>query len=161
VKRQEPEEGQAELFPTDEVLFFTERGYGFRLDIGDVGVTTKKGKRVVRLAEKDNLRGAIPVEEKLLLFVTEQGYGLCMANDEAPLLNNAGKGVILQKVPAQDRLLLVCSVKKQDTIKVSVDKGKPRAIEVKALTISKRAKRGLKVVKRGTPVLGLVMGEEG
>ena len=156
IRRQDPDEGQAELFPVDEVLFYTERGYGFRFDIGDLGVTTKKGKRIARVADGDNLRGVTPVQEKLLLGISEQGYGLCFVSEEAPLLSNAGKGVILQKVPKPDCLALFCSVGKKEKLKLAVEKGKPRDVDVASLTIGSRAKRGLKVVKRGAPVLGLV-----
>ena len=157
VRRQAPNKRQGELFSHSEVLFYTERGYGFRFDISDLGITNKKGKRIARVAEGDELRGLTDVRDKLLLGVSEQGYGLCFVAAEAPLLSNAGKGVILQKVPKPDRLVFVSSVGKKDKLKVAVDKGKPKDVDVGALTIGSRAKRGLKVIKRGAPVLGPVV----
>ena len=77
-----------------------------------------------------------------------------MRND-VPKLTGAGKGVILSRMPDDDRLVLACSVDKKAVVRVQVKQGSPKEISVGALTIMGRAKRGLKVVKRGGPVLGL------
>ena len=70
-----------------------------------------------------------------------------------PLLSNAGKGVILQKMPDDDALVVATPCEKQDVIRLEVSGGKAKELNVKELTIGTRAKRGLKMVKRGLPVV--------
>ncbi|MCL4146283.1 UNVERIFIED_CONTAM: hypothetical protein GTU68_017526, partial [Idotea baltica] len=148
--------GQAELFKNREMLFYTEKGYGFRYDIAGLGVTTRKGKRVARLGKEDVLSGVIDVPQKLVLAVSSQGYGSLFIKDEITILSGAGRGVQLVKLPNDDSLVAVASCAKKDVVKLEVEGGKPRDVECKALTIGSRAKRGNKVVKRGGPVIGQV-----
>ena len=156
VRRQEQREGQTELFPTKEVLFFTHNGYGFRGSVADLAPTTKKGKRMVRVSDGDRLRGVVVLKDKLVLFVSEEGYAILVSVGQIPVLANAAKGVILQKMTGGDALAGCANVLKNSTVFVETGEGKPKEIEVKALTITDRAKRGLKVVKRGLPVIRVV-----
>ena len=77
-----------------------------------------------------------------------------MAN-EIPSLGAASKGVILQKLPGGDILRIAKTVRKQEKVAVLTEDGKGRLIDVAALSIGSRAKRGLKVVKRGGRVVSL------
>ena len=53
------------------------------------------------------------------------------------------------------KLVAIAMVEKKGVVMVEVKQGNPKEVDVSALTIMSRAKRGLKVVKRGLPVLGL------
>ncbi len=139
-----------------EILLYSKQGYGFRYEVSALGVTKKNGKRVMRVSEKDQLAGLCPVDEKLLLLISEQGYCTCFVHSEAPLLANGGKGVILQKMSGGDKQAAAVSVNKKGKVLVTVESGKPKEIDVAALTIASRAKRGLKLIKRGMPVLGVL-----
>jgi len=100
--------------------------------------------------------GVSPATEKLFLGVSAQGYALCFLKGDIPLLTNAGKGVILQKLPKDDVLVCGCCVPKKSKVLVEVEKKEAiREIDVRAMTIGTRAKRGHKLVKRGLPVIGL------
>lgn len=139
----------------EQLLFYTARGFGFRMGLDQISSTKKSGKRVARLSDGDVLQGVTPVKKDCILLVTEQGYGVYFMASEVPTLTGAGKGVILSRMPDDDRVVLACSVDKKAVVRVQVRQGSPKEIEVGALTIMGRAKRGLKVVKRGTPVVGL------
>jgi len=138
-----------------ELLLFTKHGYGFRLEQSALGLTKKVGKRVMRLGSNDALQGICPADGELLLLVTEQGYGTCFLLSEVPALNAGSKGVILQRVPDGDALCLARSAGKKSSVAVITADGKARQVDVAAMTIGSRAKRGLKVVKRGGKVIGL------
>ena len=112
-------------------------------------------KRLMKLNKEDTMSGVLVVDKDLLVTVTEQGYALCFMKDQVPLLSNAGKGVILQKLPKNDTLRVVRSVEKGCKIKVKVKGRGLREIDVSGMTINDRARRGLKLVKRGLPVIGL------
>ena len=62
----------------------------------------------------------------------------------------------LQKIPDDDSLVIARSVVKRTKLKIEVEGGKPRDVDVSSLTIAKRAQRGIKVIKRGGPILGLL-----
>ena len=110
----------------------------------------------MRLGSGDLVQGVCNVSDKLLVAVSEQGYSVAFAKKDLPLLRNGGKGVILQKMTGGDSLTALASVSRKDKIKVAVAKGKPRDILVSEVKQNSRAKRGLKMVKRGTPVLGII-----
>ncbi len=139
-----------------EILLYSKNGYGFRYEVSALGPTKKNGKRVMRVAGKDQMAGLCPVEGKLFLLISEQGYCTCFVHSEAPMLSNGGKGVILQKMTGGDTQAAAVAVAKGGKVLVSVDKGKPKEIDVSSLTIATRAKRRLKLIKRGTPVVGVL-----
>src|SRR5262249_39797591 len=91
----------------------------------------------------------------MLLLISEQGYGTCFMTQEVSVLSGGGKGVILQRIPEDDRLMVAVGVEKKSKILIDLKKGKPREIDVGSLTIGSRAKRGVKVVQRGAEVAGL------
>lgn len=148
--------GQQSLFAQSQELFFaTKDGYGFRITVDQLGETKKTGKRVARLSKDDALRTVVPVKGKLVVGVTKQGYVSLFSLDEVPVLSGPGKGVILQKVPKDDEMISFCTVNKKDSILVNAEQGKAKELDVSSLTIGTRAKRGIKVIKRGLPVLSI------
>jgi DNA gyrase subunit A len=139
-----------------ELLLFTKMGYGFRLAAEQLGSTKKTGKRLVRLSPEDRLIGFSAITEELLFLVSAEGYGTLFHASEVPQLSAGAKGVILQKLPGNDELKSARSTKKRGVIKVRVHGGKIKEVDISALTIGSRAKRGLKVIKRGGPVETIV-----
>lgn len=134
-----------------DLFVFTERGFGFRVGIDQLIGARKSGKRLVKLTDNDRLQGALPLDKQLVFLLSELGYGLCFVASEVPKLNTGAKGVFLQKLPDEDRLVAAASVDKKSKISVEMSQGAPREIDVGGLTIMTRARRGDKVVKRGTP----------
>ena len=64
-----------------------------------------------------------------------------------------GKGVILQRMPDDDSLRVAIPVEKNSKVSLQLEKGAKREVDVRALTISVRAKRGNKLFKTGGAVL--------
>ncbi len=147
-------EGQA---VEKELLLFSKRGLGFRVSGDTISETNRNGKRLMKLKAGDELAGVTEVDTKLLILVSEQGYGFSFAAEEVPVLSNAGKGVILQKMPDNDNLVLVKSVTKKESVELLLAKDKTKKIAVSEFKSSLRAKRGNKVVKRGMPVIGEII----
>ena len=142
--------------PADKICLYTRRGLGFLLDFENLAETKKTGKRLMKVSDTDALAGVLPVQKELLLFISSRGYGLCVASGELPTLGGAGKGVIIQRMPDDDFLIVGASVSKNEKIKLELENDHVREVDVQALSISVRAKRGNKVFKRGGNVLGLV-----
>lgn len=144
------EEGPQE---SEEIMLYSEGGYGLRLPHDAVSETKRTGKRLMRLGKGDKMCGMFVIEEDLAITVTEQGYVVCFHNSEVPLLSGAGKGVILQKLPKGDKVRAAFSLKKKSKVRVQAEKA-IKEVDVSSMTITGRAKRGLKLVKRGLPVVG-------
>ncbi|MCB0323345.1 MAG: DNA topoisomerase IV subunit A [Bdellovibrionales bacterium] len=139
-----------------ELLVYTRAGYGFRFDVGQLGLTKKTGKRLVRLGDGDDVIGTCPVDRQLLVLVSTEGYCTCFLANEVPQLAGGGKGVILQKMSGEDTLAGAISIGKKGKVTVALSKGNPKEIDVGSMTIGSRAKRGLKLIKRGGPVVGVI-----
>lgn len=142
-----------------EIILYSRRGLGLRLG-GDVLTDTKKiGKRLMKLAEGDELSGVVRVRGSLVVLVSAQGYALSFLRDEVPLLAGAGKGVLLQRLPTEDALVAVASGERKGIVKLQLTNKNDLELQFSSLTITTRAKRGLKVVKKGLPVVGVRQSE--
>jgi DNA gyrase/topoisomerase IV subunit A len=143
------------LFPDDEFLIFTERGLGFRTKLDLFTETKRTGRRIAKVGDSDKIGGIERVKKQMVLFLSREGYGLCVLLSEIPFLGSAGKGVILQKMSKGDKLAAVCFVGKDSKVPVRTRKGTVRTVDVSAMTISERARRGDKVINRDGGVEGL------
>lgn len=139
----------------EELFLLSRHGLGLRLPYGVLSETKRIGKKLVKLNKDDQLAVACRVERPLILVVSEQGYGLCFIKDEVPMLGGAGKGVIVQRVGKGDAVSLAVSVEKQSKLRVRLQGKGENKIDVSALTIGSRGKRGERLLRRGIPVLGL------
>ena len=140
-----------------QFLAYTNRGLGFYFNLEMLAVTKKTGKKLMRLGDGDVLAGIVNVRSDMLLLVSERGYGLPIMSSEIPALSGAGKGVILQKMPDDDALKLVIPVKKNQKVTLVLEKDAKREVDLRALTISVRAKRGSKLYKTGGKVVGYLL----
>lgn len=145
--------GKGEIEESQMLLLYSQRGYGFCLPIDLLADTKKSGKRLMRLTDGDFLAGVTILSKRMLLLVSERGYGLCLMAGEVPVLGGPGKGVILQRMPDDDRLRVAVPVEKNSKVSLQLEKGAKREVDVRALTISVRAKRGNKLFKTGGVVL--------
>lgn len=144
-----------------QLILASERGYGFRYDVSQLGVTKKNGKRVMKVSKGDTLVSVSVCDKRFLIGVSKDGYCSCFSTNEITELNAGGKGVIVQKIPADDALVAVVGIDKKLSIEVEVKTGKPKKIDFATITIGTRAKRGLKLIKRGMPVLGARLRQKG
>ena len=119
----------AQAFVLDEeesrdLFLYSKRGLGLRLAAENLGETKRSGKRLMKLRADDELQGMSFVDGKLLVCVSQKGYGARFSVEEVPVLSNAGKGVILQKMPDDDELVAAISVEAKRQIISFWPKGK-------------------------------------
>ncbi len=138
-----------------EILAFTENGLGFRTT-GEILAETKKiGKKLVRVRDGDKLVGACMADKELVFLLSDEGYGLCFPLKEVPILGAPAKGVILQRPGKEGRVVAGACVERGSKVIVKVSGDATRELDVKEFSIAVRSQKGLKVVKRGLPVVGL------
>lgn len=153
MERSQVEEVEGKTLPSDLALV-SERGFGFRTSRSALTETKKGGRRLMRLSAGDSLLSAWLLSSPQVLFVSDQGYGLVLQKSEVPELNSPAKGVILQKLPTDERVVIACSVEKSGTLQLQTTNG-IRPVAIKPLTMGSRAQRGTKVIARASGVVGL------
>jgi len=136
-----------------EIFMFSSRGLGLRLSGDTLCETKRSGKKLMKLKAGDELAGAEFVSGKTIVCLSENCYGVSFSIEDVPQLSGAGKGVILQKMPDDDKLLLATSVAKNDKLNIGLGKGKSRTVSVSEFKKAVRAKRGNKVITRGGPAI--------
>ncbi len=140
--------------PPLQLCVATRKGLGYRLELDDLSETKKTGRRIVRLGEGDTVTAVTRLHERFLLLVSAAGYSLLISRDEVPILGAPAKGVKLQKLPGNDELVVVQSVAREQLVYVLGKNEARREVRAAELEPTKRALRGLKLVKRGLPVVG-------
>jgi DNA gyrase subunit A len=143
-----------------EILLWTERGLGFRVKKNVLSDTKRTGKKLIKLTNRDKLGGVlfdIHTEKKMFFLLSQAGYGLLFTKSEVPILNGVAKGVILQRMPDEDKLVGVACVDKKDQVIIELEKAPNQTIEQKfdlsSLTIATRSRRGDKIIKKGKVAL--------
>lgn len=144
----------------NEFLLYTTGGMALRLGFGFLGETKRTGKRLAKLKPGDRLAGIVEVEGKEVVAISEKSYAIRFSLDEIPLLSQAGKGVIAQKMPDDDRLCVVKTIAPKETLSIELLSGSVREVPVREIDKGVRAKRGTKIVKRGGSIRGLHYGEK-
>lgn len=151
---------QGDLFDEGDVIELTEQtrpilvasagGYGFRA-APDLSPTTRSGRRFARVGSGDELVSIHEVEGKEVFCLAKSGKGFRFALDDVAELSGVGRGVILMRLDAKDKLLGALPGVKASSFDVGMGKGKPRRVEGDAFPRLKRGAKGQKVIKRGTP----------
>lgn len=151
---------QADLFEQDDVIELTEqtkpilvasaRGYGFRA-APDLSPTTRTGRRFARVSAGDELVSVYEVDGKEVFCLAQSGKGVRFALDDVAELSGVGRGVILMRLDAKDKLLGALPGTKGMSFDVGVGKGSARSVPGDGFPRLKRGAKGQKVIKRGTP----------
>ncbi len=92
---------------TEEVLAVivaSAKGYGFRA-VPDLSETTRAGRRLARVAEGDEIVSVETIAGPQVVVATAKGKMVRFALDEVPELAGAGRGVILMRPDADDRVV--------------------------------------------------------
>ena len=132
-----------------KLIIATKNGLGFRYPLSQLGLTKKSGKKLIKLKTEDQLFAVVKEDRRFVLSVSAEGYGVLFSTAEIPELSGGGKGVILSKLPGEDSVLGIVCIDKGDALEVQMQQGKSQKVEFSSLTSTGRAKRGLKIVKRG------------
>ena len=136
---------------TEEVLSVivaTASGYGFRAT-PDLSETTRAGRRLARVAEGDEIVSVEPIAGPQVVVATGRGKMLRFPVDEVPELAGPGRGVILMRPDADDRVVGALALAKDASFLAVVPEGGERKITLREVPAARRAGKGQKVVKRG------------
>ena len=149
VKRDQLDTGGASL---PDLFVYSVRGFGFRVGMDQIVSAKRSGKRLMKLMPGDSVQGVTPADKQFVFLLSALGYGLHFLTTEVPKLNAGAKGVFLQKLPEEDRLIAGLSIGKGAKLSVTLEQGSPKELELSSMTIMTRARRGEKLIKRGSPV---------
>src|SRR5262249_9467512 len=91
----------------EKLIAVSKRGHGLRFALAaHVELSTRAGRRFSRTADKDELIGVSPVQEKdVLAVVTHESRALVCKVEEVNELSGPGRGVTVIKVPEGDRVM--------------------------------------------------------
>ena len=128
-------------------LLATAQGMGFRFR-PNAEETTRNGRRVARLAADDEVVSVRPADGAHTVCASAAGRLLAFATEETGELSGAGRGVILMRLDADDRLVGALTAKPGVSVCVTTTDGRERKIPPRDLPRGRRAGRGTRVVKR-------------
>ena len=136
----------------ENILIATANGAATRFDEETVRVMgrTARGVRGMRLAEDDFVVGAVLVDEsKMLMTVTERGYGKRTEfNEFRQMKNRGGSGVICHNISEKTgKLAGVCAVDEQDDLMLITDQGTIIRTPVAGINTYSRSASGVIVMR--------------
>ena len=158
VKREQLDTGGSAL---PDLFIYSARGFGFRVGMDQIVSAKRSGKRLMKLSDGDTVQGVVNADKQFVFLISAMGYGLHFLTSEVPKLNTGAKGVFLQKLPEEDKLVGAVSVGKGAKLTVTLEQGSPKELELSSMTIMTRARRGDKLIKRGSPVSVAVVAAKG
>jgi DNA gyrase subunit A len=130
-------------------LVATAGGMGFFCQ-PDLGETTRSGRRFARTREGDEVLICTPAEGDTITAATRDSKVLSFPAEELPELAGVGRGVILIRLDAGDRLVgAVCHPRERPPIAVAEDGGERR---LQLTELAHRAQKGRRVLKRFKPI---------
>ena len=130
-------------------LVATAGGMGFFCQ-PDLSETTRSGRRFARTREGDEVLVCAPAEGDTITAATQESKVLSFPAEELPELAGAGRGVILMRLDAGDRLIgAVCHQRERPPIAIAAD-GAERRLQL--TETAHRAQKGRKALKRFKPV---------
>jgi len=140
--------GSPEKVVQPVVLIATARGYGFRAT-PDLSETTRAGRKLARVADADAVVSVEPVQGPMVVTATSRGKMLRFPLEEVAELSGAGRGVILMKTDAEDRVVGALALAKRGKFVAVMEEGAERPFGVDEVPAGHRAGKGQRVVKRG------------
>jgi DNA gyrase subunit A len=143
--------GGADRVVQPVVLLATARGYGFRTT-PDLSETTRAGRKLARVGDGDAVVSVEPVQGPMVVAATARGKMLRFPLEEVAELSGPGRGVILMKPDAEDRVVGALALAKKGKLLAVMEDGAERALAADEVPAGHRAGKGQRVVKRGTVV---------
>ena len=135
----------------DDIIIFTNKGNGIRLNIDDIqkSGSSSKGKRIITLADDENVAGVdrIQKNKKLLFCMTSSGKGKVSELKYFPAMDKKDSPLSLIPLSVSDRLVSVISVNKSDKVIIYRKQGEPEEISIGELTPSMRIAKPEKLIK--------------
>jgi DNA gyrase subunit A len=133
---------------TPSFLVATAKGYGFRCT-PDMSETTRAGRRLARVGGGDEVVSVEPILGPAVVTATAKGKMVRFVADEVAELSGPGRGVILMRPAADDRLVGALALPEPSTFVAITPDGGERKLGLADVPVGRRGGRGQKVVKRG------------
>ena len=111
--------------------------------------TTRAGRRLARVSGEDEVVAVEPIEGPAVVTATAKGKMLRFVADEVAELSGPGRGVILMRPGADDRLVGALALPEPSTFLVITPDGGERKLGLADVPVGRRGGKGQKVVKRG------------
>jgi DNA gyrase subunit A len=143
---------KAGAVPRVHAIAVTSDGYSLRFGLDSfVEPSTRAGRRYARPAGEAEVVGVARItgEEVIIAATAEARAILCQA-DEVNFLSGPGKGVILIKLPAKDRVLgFLASTGDRDIMRVETSRGAEQTISTTKYEVTGRGGKGRELLQRG------------
>ena len=142
-------EGEA---PPVHAVAVTSDGYSLRFSLEPfVEPSTRAGRRFARPAKDAEVVGVARMTGKeVLIAATGEGRGLLCKADEVNYLSGPGRGVILIKLGAEDKVLgFIASSGDRDLLTVETSRGAEQTISTTKYEVTGRGGKGRELLQRG------------
>lgn len=134
-----------------DIVIYTNRGNGIRLPITEIKTLKKEAKGIKQIDLEDGEyvvnASKISANKKLLFYITSSGRVKLTELKYFPIMQRKDKLVPLIQLNANESLVGISSVSKNDTVMVYRKHSEPVELSLKELEISTRAAKGEKIVK--------------
>lgn len=134
----------------DTLVLVGSKGTGFALTLNELSETKRTGRRIMKLRDGEFLAAVGPLSP-MVIFITQDGSGLAIAQSEIPVRDSAAVGVALMGVRDDDNLVACCGVsssKMKGTLVLTLKSGKTKDVPLSEVTKGHRALKGTKVYSR-------------
>jgi DNA gyrase subunit A len=138
--------------PPVHALAVTSDGYSLRFGFeGFVEPSTRAGRRYARPSEGVEVVGVARITgDEVAIAVTQEARAMLCRADEVNFLSGPGKGVILIKLGADDRVLgFIASTGDRDLLRVETSRGSEQTVSTTKYEVTGRGGKGRELLQRG------------
>ncbi|MCL2011977.1 MAG: DNA topoisomerase IV subunit A [Cystobacterineae bacterium] len=135
---------------SEEFVIVTKHAYGMRMDLAPFfEISTRSGRRFVKLQEGDEVLGLSKYSDKCLLgFLSKKTSTLVFRGNELTKLANPGRGVKLMSLGAEDVLLaFLCSEDRGMFLNFETQKKRKLRFQLGAVAVTSRGGKGREMSK--------------
>lgn len=146
------EDPKGAYYPETHALAASSDGYSLRFGLqGFVEPSTRAGRRYARVKAGASIVDVMPIHgTETVLAVSADARAMVCPVDEINYLSGAGKGVLLMKLAASDRLLgFKPSTGDRDLLTVVTNRGAKKTISTAKYRTTSRGGRGIELQKNG------------
>lgn len=141
-----------EIEPLGHLVAVTANGMVLRQPVRlFADVSTRKGRRCMRLSEGDEVLGVWPVAgDEFVCLASRKGNALIFPAEEISLITGPGKGMMGIRLSSEDSLIgAAVTAQMREGVKVQTPRGREEIIRRTKYTITRRGGKGRKIIQRG------------
>jgi len=131
---------------SEELLFVSDAGNGFRFPLTSLTETSRAGKRVMSVKEDTRMVAVSPVTGNHVLLVSDVGKSLLIKTNQVAQLARAGVGVKLMNT-SKSKVSAAKCVERKQTVQMIFEDGKSKELNVSKVTVHNRGGQGAFVSK--------------